>query len=498
MSPARPLDRPRRAHAGLAAWALAASLAPAFAGADGVLRPCRIDGLRHEVRCGELRRPLDAARPDGPAITLHYVVVPATALHKQPDPVFFFAGGPGQSAIALAGSVMPWFQRLGNRRDVVFIDQRGTGRSAPLRCEPDAARPLAERLDTVAAVARLQACRRALQALPHGDLRHYATPQASADAEAVRAALGAPQVNLVGVSYGTRVALDVLRNHPQRVRRVVLDGVAPADMVLPESLAADAQAALDALFADCAADPACRARHPRLEARWAELLASLPRRVELIDPASGRPATVKLSAETVAAAVRGPLYAPLLASALPFAIDEALAGRYTPLVGLAGSLGGGRGAGAIAEGLHFSVVCAEDAPRMAATPPAGPFGGFAQPYRELCADWPRAQLPAGYGTLKASPVPVLAFSGTLDPVTPPRHGARVVDALGDVAAGGKARHVVVEGAGHGVLGQGCAPELLQRFVEADDQEAALALDAGCLARRPRPPAFEPPGAGGAP
>jgi pimeloyl-ACP methyl ester carboxylesterase len=495
MSAPRPPACLHRAAAIVAAWALAGL---ASAAADPP-QPCRVDGLRHQALCGELRRPLDAARPDGPSITLHYVVVPATARHKQPDPVVFFAGGPGQSAIALAGSVMPRFQRLANRRDIVFIDQRGTGRSAPLVCEPGEARPLAERLDAGAAIARLKACRTALQTLPHGDLRHYATPQATADTEAVRAALGAPRLNLVGGSYGTRAALDYLRSHPQHVRRVVLDGVAPADMVLPESLAVDAQAALDALFADCERDAACRARHPRLAARWAELLAALPQRVDVIDPASGRPASVTLSADTVAAAVRGPLYAPLLASALPFAIGEALAGRYTPLVGLAGSLGGGRGAAAVAEGMHFSVVCAEDAPRMGTAPPPGPFGAaFARPYRELCADWPRAALPSGFDTLPTSTAPVLAFSGTLDPVTPPRHGERVVRALGEVAKGGKARHVVVEGAGHGVMALGCAPELMQRFIETEEDAAALAVDTACLARLPRPPAFEPPGAGGAP
>lgn len=462
---------------------------------EAALQPCRLSGVKHEILCGRLQRPLDPGKPDGRTIEIHYAVVPATARSKLPDPVLLLAGGPGQSAITLAGQVLPLLGRLGNRRDLVFIDQRGTGRSAPLECESDDALPFAERLDTARAIARLRDCRARLQTLPHGDLRHYTTPIAMADVDAVRAALDAPRVNLVGASYGTRAALDYLRQFPDRVRRVVLDGIAPPDMVLPASMGADVQAAFETLLADCERSPQCRARHPRLRERWQALIASLPRAFEAADPANGRPVTLQLTRDTLAAAVRGPLYAPALSAALPFAIEEALAGRGTPLLGLAGSLGGGARRLRIAEGMHFSVVCAEDWPRMAAASepsaaaPADDFGAaYARPYAELCPDWPRAELPAAFYRIAPSPVPVLALSGTLDPATPPRHGERVVAALG-----AKARHVVVPNAGHGVLASvGCARELLHRFIDADDDAAALAVDASCLAKLPRPPAFEPP------
>jgi pimeloyl-ACP methyl ester carboxylesterase len=483
----------RRPRNSLAAAALAA-VAGAATAADALpwLEPCRVGGLPHEVRCGVIARPLDPARPEGRRINLHVLVVPSTAPHRLDDPVFFFAGGPGQSAIALAPRVMPWFARLARRRDIVFIDQRGTGRSAPLECARDDALPLAERIDVGRSIARLRDCRRRLEALPYGDLRQFTTPVAAADAEAVRAALGVQQMNLVGVSYGTRVALEVLRQFPGRVRRVVLDGVAPPDMALPQSQAADAQAALDAVFAHCDADAACRARHPALAARWSDWLDGLPREATVVDPVSGVPTRVTLSRDAVAAAVRAPLYAPPLAAALPFAIGEALDGRATPLVGLGGSLGGGGRAGEVAQGMHFAVTCAEDAARLAAEEPPGLGATFLRPYREVCADWPRAELPPGFRGVPRSAAPVLAFSGTLDPVTPPRHGERVVRALGDARAGGRARHVVVPNAGHGVLGVGCASELMQRFVAAETQAEALALDAACLMRLPRPPAFEPP------
>lgn len=482
----------RRPLAALATLLMALAATPAGA-AELALSPCRLPGLRHELLCGRLARPLDPARPDGPSIDIHVAVLPATARGKRPDPVVLLAGGPGQSAIALAGQVQPLFSRLGHRRDLVFVDQRGTGRSAPLDCPGEEALPLAERLDPARAIARLAECRRRLEALPHGDLRQYTTPIAMADLEAVRAGLGAPQLNLVGASYGTRAALEYLRQFPQRVRRVLLDGVAPADMVLPASMAVDVQAAFDALLADCERMSDCRARHPRLGERWQAWLAALPVTVAAADPTDGRPVSVPLTRDSVAGAVRGPLYAPALAAALPYAIDEALAGRGTPLLGLAASLGGGARRLKIAEGMHFSVVCAEDWPRMpdAAAPAssASDFGtAYAAPYAALCPGWPRGSVPEDYVRIAPSPAAVLALSGTLDPATPPRHGARVVAALG-----AKARHVIVPNAGHGVLASvACARDVLQRFIEAEDDTAALAVDTRCMQGLPRPPAFEPP------
>ncbi len=160
-----------------------------------------------------LQRPLDPARPQGPQIDLHYAVVPALARNKAPDGVFFFAGGPGQSAIRLAGGLAAAHSRLQQRRDLVFVDQRGTGRSAPLACPDDdpraALQPLAARSDEARRLQQLQACRQALQALPHGDLRFYTTEIAMADVDAVRQLLGMARINAIGASYGTRAVLEL-------------------------------------------------------------------------------------------------------------------------------------------------------------------------------------------------------------------------------------------------------------------------------------------------
>ena len=474
--------------AGLLTALLSASLAQA---APPGLQDCRLRGVETPAWCGTLKRPLAADAPAGPTIELHFAVLPALSRQRKPDPLFFFAGGPGQSAIDLAGPVSQLLARFSNRRDLVLIDQRGTGRSAALSCEDDDAptRPLRAMLDDALVLRELARCRERLQALPHGDLRRYTTVDAVQDAEAVRRALGVAQVNLVGVSYGTRVALDYLRQAPQAVRRVVLDGVAPPDMALPSSFARDAQAAFDALLAWCEGDAACGRRHPRLRAHWQALQAALPREATLVQPVTGRPERITLRHETLAGLARAPLYTPLLASALPQAIDEAAAGRWEPLLGLASALDGPRH-GRIAQGEHFAVICSEDMPRVATEPPPqGDFASLAERYRSACAGWPRATLPAAFYRIGPAAAPVLLLSGAIDPVTPPRHAERVAAQLGT-----RARHVVVPAAGHGQLALPCVRELVHRFVDTEDEAAALAVDAGCVKQRPRPPLFVPPGA----
>ncbi|MFZ5546942.1 MAG: alpha/beta hydrolase [Pseudomonadota bacterium] len=465
-------------------------VAAGAAAADAGLKPCRLRGLEHEAWCGVVQRPLDPAQPQGRQIEVHYAVLPALARSKKPDPVFFFAGGPGQSAIDLAGPVAGLFGRFLNRRDLVLIDQRGTGRSAPLNCDDDdPGRPLAQALDPAAQVQALARCREALQRKPHGDLRQYTTTIAMHDAEAVRAQLGAERINLIGASYGTRAVLEYQRLFPQRVRRAVLDGVAPPDMVLPVSFSTDNQAALEALFNACEHEPACAGRHAGLRERWARLLAAPPREVTVVHPLTGRPERLTITRDLLLAMVRLPLYVPVLAAALPQAMADAAEGRFETLAALASGLQGPRKAMALAEGMHFSVVCAEDAPRLdAATDvPGTDFGSnFAELYRRVCAQWPRGTVAPAFYRVPTAGSATLLLSGAVDPVTPPRHAERMRRALGS-----KARHVVVPNTGHGAMAVGCMSDVVYRFVDAERDEEALQVDARCVDAVPRPPAAAP-------
>ena len=476
---------------GLLAW-------PAFAeGAPGSpTHTCRVEGMPYELQCGVVKRPLNPAVADGPQIDVHYLVVPAMSRNKHHDAVLLLAGGPGQSAIDLAPAVVPRLSRLNNRRDLVFIDQRGTGLSAPLQCADDSKLPLQESTDPAQQLQRLRQCSETIAKLPYGDMRFFSTTLAMQDFEAVREQLGVPQWNLVGASYGTRAALEYLRQFPQKVRRTVIDGVAPPDMVLPASFATDGQAVLDAMFRACEADlrgpAACAKHYPQLRQQWGDLLKRLPMRVTVNHPVTGAAQAFELTRPVLLQMVRGPLYAPALASALPAAIDAAAHGNFAGLMGLSGALGN-RKSNKLAMGMHFAVVCAEDVPRIAdaAQQPPSDFGQIdVQKYENVCAFWPRGEVPSGFYQLPAAQSPVLVLGGGADPVTPPRHGERVTKALG-----AKAQHVVVPEGGHGVMGLGCMRDVVVRFITAPTDAQALPQDASCAIKVPRPSVFLPAGTG---
>ncbi len=471
-------------------FALMSAALPAWAGTAPT--ECRVPGIRNSVLCGVVQRPLDPARPAGTVIDVHYVVVPALARRKLADPVFLLAGGPGQSAIGVAPQLLGLFSRLNNRRDIVFVDQRGTGQSAPLNCADTRREPLAEQADPKRQLQQIDACRTALLKLPYikapADLGLFTTTLAMQDLDAVRAQLGAAQVNLVGVSYGTRAALEYQRQFPAQVRRSVLDAVAPPDMALPVSFSTDGQAALDAWLAACEGEPACARKHPALRADWHALLRQLPLATVAAHPLTGQPERFVLTREMVLAAVRSALYVPAVAAALPSAITGAAQRRLEPLLGLNTLLASRKGV-QLAMGMHFSVVCAEDMPRAerATDAPGADFGTQqAELYGRVCANWPRGDVPSAFYTVAPSRSPALLFSGGLDPATPPRHGERMARALGPNAV-----HVVVANAGHGVMAIGCARDVIHRFLDAADDAAAVAVDASCLKAVPRPPVFEP-------
>jgi pimeloyl-ACP methyl ester carboxylesterase len=489
----QPRDRRWCVHTGLILMGMCAVVVNAASGAAAAgPHPCRVEGLPNELLCGVVQRPLDPARPDGTRIDVHYLLVPAMARNKQPDAVLMLAGGPGQSAIDLAPMVLPLMARLNNRRDLVFIDQRGTGRSAPLQCADESRLPVQQAVDPVQQLERVRQCADTLAKRPHGDMRFFTTTIAMQDMEAVREQLGIPQWNLVGGSYGTRAALEYLRQFPQKVRRTVLDGVAPPDMALPASFSADGQAALDALLQSCEADTqgprACATQYPQLRQEWSVLLSAMPRKITVSHPVTGKSETFVLTREALLRLIRAPLYMPALAAALPTAIHAASQGDFGGIIGLSGGMGN-RKSQRLAMGMHFSVVCAEDVPRIAkaGVQPGADFGLVdAQLYEAVCQLWPRGAVADAFYTVPPAQSPVLLLSGGADPATPPRHGARVSKALGD-----KAQHIVVPQAGHGVMGIGCMRDVLYRFIAAADDASALPQDAACATKLPRPGVFLP-------
>jgi pimeloyl-ACP methyl ester carboxylesterase len=463
------------------------------------------------ARCGVVEVPENRAQPSGRRIRLAVAVVPGTARRPQSDPVFMLAGGPGQAAGEAFPLAAPAFRGILRERDVVLVDQRGTGGSNPLSCKPpddeapaddgpafsDGAHSEAEvapgndalsigAAETASAriAAARERTRRCVSRLD-ADPRFYTTSDAVLDLEAVRAALGARAVNLVGISYGTRVALEYLRRHPERIRSVVLDGVVPPELALGAEHARNLETALDVQFAACAADAACARAYGSPRDALARLLEELrrePRPVRYRDPVTDESREDPLTAETVAGVVRLYAYAPQLAAMLPKSLSDAAAGRPEVLKAQARmieSLVGEQ----VAEGAQLSVACAEDAGRLEVEPDdADTLLGteFVATLLAQCEVWPRGHRPVDFNEPVESERPVLLISGELDPVTPPRYGEQVLGHLP------KGRHLVVRGQGHNVMATGCMPRLMARFVATAD---ATGLDVGCLEQLGHTPPF---------
>ena len=435
--------------------------------------------------CGRLPVAEDRAAPAGRRIELAVALVPSRARRPLPDPVFMLAGGPGQSALEAFPSAAAAFRDVLRDRNVVLVDQRGTGGSHRLACaEPDASSGADALGDPVAARKFAEACLAGLDADP----RFYTTSDAVLDLEAVREAIGAAQVNLVGVSYGTRVALEYLRRHPQRTRSVVLDGIVPPELALGADHARNLEGALDAHFAICEADPTCRKLYGSPRARLATLLEELrrgPRTVRFRDPLSDAEREESLTPDAVASVVRLYTYVPQLAAMLPRSLAEAAAGRPEVLMAQAAMIQDLVGE-QITFGMQLSVICAEDADRLRVDPAdADTLLGtaFVASVLAQCEVWPRGSRPADFNDPVESDRPALLLSGQFDPVTPPRYGEEVVRHLPN------GRHLVAPGQGHNVFGSGCAPQLMGRFIAAAD---AKALDASCLQQLAPPPPFVGP------
>jgi pimeloyl-ACP methyl ester carboxylesterase len=462
----------------------------AFAGPT----PCRVNGIRGQVQCGQIERPLNPDDKNGRKIAIHYVVLPAAARNKAPDPVFFFAGGPGQSAIKVASTVETLTTRLSGRRDIVLIDQRGTGKSAPLDCDEDDQKTSLQASSSIEQIAtRLAQCKKQLETLPYGDLRFFSTTIAMQDAEAIRLDLGYEKINLVGASYGTRAVLEYMRQFPQSTRRAVIDGVAPPDMRLPLSGAPDAQAALDQLIDDCTAQAQCNKTYPKLLDQWRLLLQSLPKQTTITHPVTGRTESLQVDRDMLMNFLRGPLYVPGLSALLPFAISEGAQGRFTALIGLASALSSGPRQ--LSWGMHLSVICSEDfslIEKMSASDKesfskARDFGSqFSSIYQKICPTWPRAIVAPEFYQVPLAKSPVLVLSGGIDPVTPTRHGEQVTKSLGSMA-----RHVVGPKLGHGLMAQGCGRDLLFKFINQSDVGLAVKENSDCLTAIPRPTVMIP-------
>lgn len=474
----------------IAAAALLAAAAPALAEALPLSR-CQLTAAQGRIeipaQCGTVPVPLDREDPGAAGdIALAVAVVPALAEQALADPLVVLAGGPGQAATEFYASTHAAFDLVARERDILLVDQRGTGGSAALACESvDALGPLGPTAPDEASwvAAWIGAVAVCLEELPH-DPRFFTTSVAVRDLEAVRQRLGYERLNLYGISYGTRVAQHYLRRYPERVRTVVLDGVLPSTRPLGLDIAPASQAALDALVERCRQDVACDAAFPRLASRFRALLARLAAAPEVVDvahPLTGAPTTLTLDGYALAGITRLMIYSPLTASLWPPAIAAADGGDYVPLATQAAAVAAA--VGEFAVGLNYAVLCTEDAPfwgevDWAAQAATYMGAAFAAVTEGACKAWPRGILDADLRQPLASDKPVLLLSGERDPVTPPRYGEAVAARLAN------ALHVVGPGQGHGMVVVPCAARIMADFVA---EGSVAELDVRCIERiRPAP------------
>jgi len=464
---------------------LSARSEPATGETDLRLETCELvvpgTPLSSVGQCGWLEVAENPAEPDGRQIRVRVARIPARDRVVEPDPLVFFAGGPGQAATETWPLVAHALRKVNQGRDILLVDQRGTGQSNALKCpEIEVEEALATDWDELA-----RATSECLASLK-GDPRFYTTTIAMHDIDAARAALGYDKVNLYGGSYGTRAAQVYLRLFPDRVRTVVLDSVVPQSLALGTEHAAKLDQALYRVLEGCDADPSCSEAFPATAEKLTSLARTLqenPAEVTIEHPTTGQPLSFTFDRDVLASSLRFLAYSSDTQAMLPLLIHEAeqdnnldrLASQM--LIATAGLQQ------SISQGMELSVMCAEDFPWYAQAPAQGDFlmGNLLTRAAEIqCSIWPRGEVPVGFHEPVTVDVPVLLLSGELDPVTPPEYGDRVAAHFPD------AMHLVARGQGHIVTTRGCTGDVVSEFIIAG---SSADLDTDCMARMAHTPYF---------
>ncbi|GAB3050120.1 alpha/beta fold hydrolase [Intrasporangium mesophilum] len=429
--------------------------------------------------CGTLRVPEDRSKPDGRQIALRIAVVPALASRHAPEPLFVLAGGPGAPSTQFFAWLPSVFAEVHASRDIVLVDQRGTGASNALEYP---AVPDTHGLSPTAANTRLSAWAGGALAAIDGDPRFYTSTVAADDIDDVRAALGYEQIDLYGTSYGGTLVQYYLRQHADRVRVAVLDGSTPVDVPVLERMAASSQAALDLLFKRCAADPACHEAFPRLANDWTTLLNRLAKPLTVVDPASGDTAVIDQA--LLANAIHLALLNESTAAQVPLGIHLASLGRWVDAADVIGAPPSGGPTLVMADEILCSEAWARLRPAEVARLGRGSYSlpmeqSNATQREAKCRYLPKGAVSPGDGAAVRTRIPVLWLVGDGDPQDPPSN-------LSGVPAQQPNSRIVVMPAQQHVVGQlGCMPSVIAAFLSS---ASAIGLNTSCVAKgSPAPP-----------
>lgn len=463
----------------LAAAVFAAALSGAVAAAPVNGVPCYVDGFETPASCVSITVPLDYSAPSGETIEVTAAIVPSTTARPAPDPLFVFAGGPGQAATGMGPWLYTAFGPARRERDIVLFDIRGTGMSGALACSFS----LAAERDTAGAFKRDAA---ACAAKIGPKAVFYSSREIVEDIERFRAVMGYAKINMWGGSFGTRVAQHYTRRYGARVRAVVLDAATPVDDSIFVSAPRYGQAALERMFDDCASDKACATAFPNLRADFDAILKLAdagPISTDIVDPRTGRVQRIDIDRDAAAGFVRGALYAGFTRSVTPYAIAQGARGDFGPLAAL-GSMTGEWSVETMSLGSMLGILCGEDQARDLGEKSAGHSFGFMRDsyiriFAGACTVWPYRALPPEMFRAFRSNVPAMAISGAADPVTPPTAGEGALKMFGARV------HVVIPNGFHTNSSSKCLADLIGSFLH---DPAKGGRDHTCVARI-APPRF---------
>lgn len=443
-----------------------------------VLAPCELPDVQQRVRCGLLDVPENPSQPGGRRLQIGVAVISATE-QAQPDPLVPLMGGPGEETIRDAAYFIGQFAPLRRDHDILLVDQRGTGRSATLRCDLHSPADPAASLHHLFPPAAVKRCLRQLSG--RADLTQYTYTHFANDLEQIRRVLGYGKLNLFSGSYGTRAAQVFIRTYPQSVRTVYFGSMVPVDIPTPLVMAQASQTALDEVFRACAADAACDVAFPNLREELREVLARLASgNVRVSIP--GRTGTFPIHRGRVVEWLRSMLYRPVTAAALPWIIHRAYVGDLSPLV--EGILTGAQAADRnLSFGLFFSITCNDDVAFLSEEDIVRETQGTlmgdyrVRQQQAACREWPKVTYPADYRTPLRSSVPALFVAGDLDAASPQWMTRHAMPGFTNSA------EVILVGKGHTDVTD-CITGVYEQFVRTG---TARGLDTSACTPTSRPP-----------
>lgn len=432
---------------------------------------CYVEGVSDRLNCGFMTVPENPNKPDGKQIQVHYVILPAVKNVNHEEALLAIAGGPGQSAIDNAAGFDAMLSKVRQQRDILLIDQRGTGRSNLLTCDEGAQSPLSFDDDNADTLAETQKCLAKIDA----DVTQYGSLNAIKDFEAVRQHLGYKKLHVYGISYGTRMAQLYMRLYPAHLATVTLDGIVPMQQSVLE-IGASIDRGFDLLFKDCQETAACHAQFPELKAEFDQVAASLakaPVMENVYDPVTGEKTMLTMTRGKFYGSIRMALYQANVRALVPHAIHQAAKHNFQPILGLYSLTIDNAG---MAMGMHASVVCGEDMHRITPAMREQAQHSFMgktmlEGLEATCEVWKVPAVDDSFSEPISSDIPTLLLSGEIDPATPPSWGELAMEKLTN------AKHFVAPYATHGVAYQSCANNLIADLVRSGSVKD---LDGECL------------------